>query len=182
MRLFISLLVVCLTALPSIAQSNSHPAKLSGFLKPGMYLGVRAFEKSDGVRLTVYTEKDFQIAIDARTINLDELALKYPSVKSLRDKRLKEFVASLDAKRDNLAPNTKFGEPTIELVVDRSELLCKVEHVGDDYVLVRYGNEFASGRVLATGFISTINWHADDELRLSTSVRHVAEPADRTKP
>ncbi len=104
-----------------------------------------------------------------------------PSVKRHCDQQLKEFVSSLDAKRDSLPPDTEFGEPKIELVVNRNELLCKVEYVGDDYIMVRYGKAFRLCRVIATGFIATIDWHKDDELSFATSVQHISKTADRTK-
>ncbi len=182
MRFMTTLLLVCLAAQPSVAQDNGHPAKLSGFLKSGMCLGVRSFDDTNGIKITVYSVKDFEIAVDARTLELDELADKYPSVKRLRDRRLDELVASLDAKRDELPPNTKFGEPKIGLTVDQRELLCKVEHVGDDYILVRFGTGLKSGRVIATSFISTIRWRDIDEWNFATSVPQVTTTPGRTKP
>lgn len=187
MRIVSALLIVCLVALTVIGQDKpepeklSRPAKLTGFLRPGMYLGVQTHEKSASIALTVYTSEDFEIAVDSRIITLDELARKYPSVKRLRDQRLKEFEASLEAQRENLPANFEFGEPKIELMTNRSEFLCKVEHIGDDYMLVKFGKDLSSSRVIATAFISTIDWHNDGELNFSTSVQHLRRPTDRAK-
>ena len=182
MRFATAILVVLLTTQSSFAQDTAHPAKLSGFLKPGMCLGVRAFDEKNGVKLTIYSPEDFEIAIDARTLGIDELAEKHLNVKRLRDEQLRKFAASLAAKRDDLPPNVEFGEPRIGLSFDQRELLCKIENVGDDYFLIRYGDDLKSGRVLATAFVTTIQWHAKGALNFTTSVEHVAKKADRTKP
>ena len=182
MRIETAILVLLLAAQPSVAQDTAHPAKLSGFLKPGMCLGVRAFDETNGIKLTIYSPEDFEIAVDARTLGIDELAEKHLSVKRQRDEQLREFAASLEARQEDLPPNVEFGEPRIGLSFDRRELLCKIEPVGDDYFLIRYGDDLKSGRVLATAFVTTIQWHAKGALNFSTSVGHVAKKADRTKP
>ena len=166
MRLISVLLLVCLPALSSVAQESERPTKLLGLLKPGMYLGVRAFDETDGVKLAVYSPEDFEIALDARTMGLDDLAQKYPNVKRLRDE---------------LPPNKEFGEPRIGLSVDQRELLCKMEHVGGDYILVQYGDGFKTRRAFASSFISTIRWHDSDALRFTTSVRHIPKVTERAK-
>ncbi|HEX5106143.1 MAG TPA: hypothetical protein VFV87_20125, partial [Pirellulaceae bacterium] len=124
------------------------------------------------VSIEIYSEEQIRIASDARTMNLEELGKKYQHVGEQAAKALAEYKASLEAQRER---NSRFdfppqGEPVVSLGEDRTVLLCTVAHVGDDYVLVSYGDENPRKQVFAKQAIARIRW-ATGDLRFRTAVR-----------
>ncbi|ELP30570.1 hypothetical protein RBSWK_05522 [Rhodopirellula baltica SWK14] len=181
MRFLPVFLLVGIVVTSADAQDVKRPERLSGFLKPEMCLGIRVIDETEGIRVTVYTKEAFEIAKDSKDLAFDELVQKHEAMRRLRDQRLKEVNATLEAKREDLRSDMDFGEPKFGLPVDRRELFCRVEHVGNDYILVQYADEPDRRRVFATSFISSIRWKDSDDLGLSYSVGYVAKEATKAE-
>lgn len=177
MRMLSVMFLCCIASASCLAQEAETPKTLARFLKPGAHVGIRDFDATDGINVTIYSNSDYEIALDARRLDIDTLAAKHQKVAQTRDRTLEKFTASLESKRDDLPAGTEFGKPIVSLAVDGREGLYTVTHVGDDYILVSQEDAQTKRRVFSTRFTSTIGWH--DDLRFNTSVGHVA--AQRTE-
>lgn len=177
MRHLIAAVLICLAPSPMLVQSAlaqelvTYPKSLAGFLKSGTHVGIYSNVESGSHKVTIYSEEDFEIAMDARNMDLEELALKYKSVAQDRDRELKRFTASLESKRKTLAANKEFGEPKARITINPRELLYTVAYVGDDYILVSPEANPKKFTAFSTRFLSTIRWH--EGFRYGVSVRHV---------
>jgi hypothetical protein len=180
MRFLAICILCCISSVSCFAQDTESPATLVAFLKPGTHIGIRTYDGRDGFTVTIYSKSDFDIALDARNLELDALAAKYEKVAQARDRTLAHFTESLESRRKTLPSGAEFGEPTASLFIDKHEGLYTVGQIGEDYILVRYGDEGTKRRAFATRNISSIGWH--DDLHFNTSVRHIDKTADRTKP
>lgn len=179
MRLLFAIFIGCVTAVPCCGQDGDYPATISGFLKPGTFAGIRALDASSGITVTIYAEPDFEIALDARRLSLDELAAKYKSVADSRAKTLQEATASWELRRKENASGRDSGTPQVSLFIDRREQLYRIVHVGNDYLLVSYEDNTNRQRAFATKYISSIRWH--DELRFRTSIRRSTSNPSSTR-
>ncbi len=185
MRNFIPVLIVCFLGIPGFAQEQDAPKSLVGFLKPGMNIGVLSFAKFDAITIGIYTEEDFSIAIDARKLSSEDLASKYEKVASAFERTRKDLIATSQTSKEKLPVGKEYGEPRISISTNRSEFFYKVVSIGDDYILVTDAMNLKSTnpkyrRVIATRYISSMHWH--DELPLSISTPYVDTKTDKNKP
>ena len=104
-------------------------------------------------------------------MDVDELAKRHPGVAAQRDKAISEAKKSLESLKDNLLPGQSYGEPQVRVSVDSRLLLCTVQHVGSDYILVKYAGDEKRRKAFATRYIAGIRW--GDALGMSTSVPRV---------
>ena len=174
-------------ATPVAAQSSADtfPTTMLGFLETGTHLGVQYsdYRRDGGDRdehfvLQIFDNDGWKIANDSRRLPLEELRKKYPVVQSLASKKLQDFQDSSAARMDQLPKGKRYSDPDISIARDRSTytLLCTVVHVGDDYVLVSYGDTGKMRRVLPKNMIKHIGW--DDglpSLSISSKVVDAAE-------
>ena len=185
MRTAIAIFLISIVSVPCAAQDTTLPATLSGFLKPGSYIGIRGLRESGPISITVFSQDDFEIARDARRLSLDEFSAKYPSVREARDRRLAHAAAGRETTRDQLPRDKEFGELEIELYVDRSQALGKLLHVGDDYILVAYDGDPETRRIerryaYAIRSISQIGWNSADNYSFRVSAPYI-DKADAPK-
>ena len=179
MRNAIAIILTCFFGAAGIAQEQDAPKSLVGFLKPGMHIGVVSYQDSDRITINIYTEEDHAIAIDSRSLSIDELASKYERVATGLEQTRKDFVTSLQSRTKDLPPGKEFGEPKLGLQLNTMESFYKITAIGDDYILVTNSVAPTKRRVFATRFISSINW--DDGLEFNSSVEYVNKTTDRTK-
>jgi hypothetical protein len=192
---FILFALAHLDATPVAAQSSadSFPTTMLGFLQTGTHLGVQYsdYSRDGGGRdehfvLQILDKDGWEVANDSRRLPLEELRRKYPVVESLASKKLTDFQDSSATRMDRLPKGKRYSDPDISIARDRSTytLLCTVVHLGDDYVLVSYGDTGKQRRVLPKHMIKYIGW--DDGLpSLSVSSKVVdaaeTEPSDEPK-
>jgi hypothetical protein len=191
--LFICLILFALAhldATPVAAQSSADtfPTTILGFLETGTHLGVQHsdYRRDGGGRdehfvLQILDNDGWKIANDSRRLPLEELRKKYPVVESLASKTLEDFQDSSATRMDRLPKGKRYSDPDISIARDRLTvtLLCTVVHVGDDYVLVSYGDAGKKRRVLPKHMIKYIGW--DDGLP-SLSISSKVVDADETEP
>ncbi|WP_164101988.1 hypothetical protein [Candidatus Laterigemmans baculatus] len=174
-RLLLLLLVCGASTSATIAQNSSSPetlpSTLSGFLQPGVRLGVTPKGDSQHLELLIFSDKHFEILQDAKIMDEEELAAKHPEFAAARDAELKRFSESLKKREPDLPPGVKYGEPRVELYVSRETLLCTVVSVGENYFLVTYGIDEVKRKAFATRFVTSIAWQ--DELPLSPAVSRI---------
>ena len=78
-----------------------------------------------------------------------------------------------------LARGKRYAKPELSMSVSRRTLFCKVIHVGDDYVLVSYG-EAEKRRVLPKHMIKRVYW-SEGLPQLYASARVGAVDTDETE-
>lgn len=180
MRHAIAIVLTCIFGAACIAQEHEAPKSLVGFLKPGMHIGVVSYAPdSDRITIEIYTEQDHAIAIDSRNLSLEQLSSKYERVAKELERTRKDILTSLQSKTEEIPHGKEYGEPEISLRTNHREAFYKIAATGDDYILVTNATSPTKRRVLATRFISSINWR--DELTLTWSVPHIDKATDRTK-
>ena len=187
-RLAIVMLVAA-TAFPAgklKAQSSTEafPRSLLGFLKPGMHVGVdytvnRSGDAEEHFSLKIFDDTGYRIAVDTRLLSLDELRRKYPVIEKHAEKTLSNYQQQLPDRAKKLARGKRYAKPELSMSVSRRTLLCKVIHVGDDYVLVSYG-EAEKRRVLPKHMIKRVYW-SEGLPHLYASARVVAVDTDETE-
>ena len=180
MRSHIALMLICLFFVPCVAQEQAAQKNLIGFLKPGMYIGVVSYRDSDRITISIYSEQDHAIAVDSRSMSLEELTSKYERVATELARTRKDILTSLQSKTQEIPPGKEYGEPVIGLRPSHGESLYKIIATGDDYILLTSSVTPTKRRVFATRCISSINWN--DELQFTWSVPQVDKTTDRAKP
>lgn len=179
MRNAIAIILTCFFGAACIAQEQDAPKSLVGFLKPGMHIGVVSYPPdSDRITIEIYSEQDHAIAIDSRNLTLEELTSKYERVATELVRTRKDILTSLQSSAKDIPPGKVYGEPEISLRTNQRESFYKIAATGDDYLLVTNATSPTKRRVLATRFISSINWR--DELPFTWSVPHIDKTKDRT--
>lgn len=148
---------------PPLAQASigAFPNSMLGFLSPGNHLSIHYPRTAEGgtddhFSVRILDDAAWQIAHDARLLSIDELRKKHPAIDAFVSKELAEYTDKL-ARRNESAPKGRRYVPEISLMHDFA-LLCTVVHVGDDYVLVSYGDENAKRRVYPSQFLKVIYW------------------------
>lgn len=173
-RLLIYCLLFALAILetsPVVAQSSTDafPTSMLGFLEIGTHLGIRYSNQGPGGRdehfvLQILDDEGWRIASDSRQLPLEELRKKYAAVETLASRTLLDYQDDLTKRMDRppLPKGKRYAAPDLSISVDRSTLLCTVLYVGNDYVLVSYGDEDKKRRVLPKHLIKYMHW--DDGL------------------
>lgn len=157
MKNFALLLCTFLFCAPVYGQEPLHPAKLVGFLRPGMAVEVVENRDKDLLNIGILTEQDFLIVSDAQTLTLDELGAKHETVaKSIAEAR-EAILRSMEETRKTLPPDVTLGEPVIQFG-NRIASIYKIEALGEDYVLVVSAKHPQVRRVFATQYIKSIDW------------------------
>jgi hypothetical protein len=151
------------------------------YLRSGFLIRRFASISSRAKRITIsiYTEQDHAIAIDSRSMSLEELTSKYERVATELARTRNDILTSLQSRTEDIPPGKEYGEPVIGLRSSQGELLYKITATGDDYILLTNSVTPTKRRVFATRCISSINWH--DELLFTWSVPHIDKTTDRAK-
>lgn len=149
----LNLLGLCCSSAPA----QTPPESFLGFLKPGMHLRITHSSNSSAVTIDVYSDEEYAIVNDALTMNVNELAKKYPSVAKRRDDLLEKHIATL---KNESVPDLS-SDLQEEFVVLHSQQrvtpplkFCEVQHIGNDYVLIQYAE--GDRQLIAKPFIKTI--------------------------
>jgi len=146
-----TLLLLAAMSLQTLAQDTEYPSSMVQFLKSGMKIGISKLEDHHGLNITVFSDDEFQIALDARSLKTDELAKKYPSVAEKKQNSIAIAKRGRKLEERHLSANVK-------VVFDAKMVLCTVEHVTDDYVLVRNVHNNNARMAFASHSIEKISW------------------------
>lgn len=109
-------------------RAEEPPESLLGFLKPGMHVTLRKHDETSTYSLSTYTDEEFAIVRDAKTLSEAELFAKYPQLQE----RLQKAQARPRAKRSDMVLAYRWPA---------ARPLYHVEHVGEDYVLLEWLDE-----------------------------------------
>jgi hypothetical protein len=150
--------ILTLAILSPVVAQDPLPRSLVGFFAPGTQVGIIGSE-TGSFRVVIYSPSDFAIRADARNLSFDELAAKYESVAKARDDKLKQR-----------ADSGETGTPEFNVLLTNNELLCKIVHVGDDYLLVKMADHDQYRMVYPLGQLTSIHWAGP--LPLRTTIRY----------
>ena len=151
-------ILVSLIAMPTVAIGQSDdqlmPNTMLAFFKPGMHVGVRSFEGTADVALSVYDEEEYSIARVLRDrrrgsmrVSAVEFAKEYPLVRERLDAYLE--------KRAQVDPDATLDD--VRVMPMSRTYLGIIRHVGDDFVLIDVGSEPLQRRILPVTKIGQID-------------------------
>lgn len=134
-----------------------------GFLEPGLQLGIdhaqnRNREAEPYFMLTVINNSSYQIAVESRQLSLDELREKYLAIDQYAKKTLSNYKKDLQERSKELDAGKQYAKPTLSMAVNHGTLFCTIVSVGDDYVLVSYGESRERKRLIPKHMIRQIDW------------------------
>ena len=170
-----SFVLLVLMTFGSVLAQDSHPDTLSGFIKPNMHLGIRLTDASTEYSVVILTPEEYAIHVDSRELSIEELTAKYPDVAKRRDDAIANAKKAIASQTVKLRPGQGYGETKARADVDHRVLLCKVIHVGADYILIEYANSSARRRAFSTRYLTSIRW--GDPVRISTSTPRIKLPS-----
>ncbi len=126
------------------AQETDRPPSMIGFLEPGTKVSVHMLSNTGDIMLRVFSPEQFQIALDAKELELDALVNKYPSLQE----RIQEAT-------DFVAKNHADAKPKITLDKVKHSF-GTVQSTGSDYVVIEMESPSGRKRVFSRDAIKRI--------------------------
>lgn len=161
----------CLSSL--VSAQDERPDKLSGFIKEGMHVGLKAYENNPSMDLTIFSESHYQTLLDAQSMTFDELKSRNAKVAQKAEEALKRFKESLPKRTAKLRENQTYAEPEVQISIPRL-FYATIIHVGGDYILLKcdQGDDKDVRQAIAIDRISRIRWDSG-ELQFNVSSKIV---------
>ncbi len=132
------------------------PRSLLKLLQPDMRVGIQWIQGTAAVELNVYSEEQFRIAQEPRSLTLNQLKEKYVAVEKQAQEVLQRFPA---IQSDKELDETVRIKPRV-LMRRKNERLGIIKHVGDDYILLTFGGPKERRQALASRFVARVNLDA----------------------
>jgi hypothetical protein len=139
------------------AQEADRPPSMIGFLEPGTKVSVHMLSNTGDIMLRVFSSEQFQIALDAKELELDALVSKHPSLQ----KRIQEAT-------DFVAKN--YGDNQTKITLDKvKHSFGTIRATGSDYVVIEMDGLSGRSRVFSRDAIKRIYLN-DHGVGLLTSI------------
>ena len=132
------------------------PGSLLELLQPEMRVGIQWVQGTAAVELNVYSEEQFRIAQEPRSVTLNQLKEKYVAVDKQALEAWQHFSAT---QSDKELDETVRIKPRVSMR-RRNERLGIIKHVGDDYILVTFDGPKERRQALASRFVARVNLDA----------------------
>lgn len=167
--MFRLLLSVCLlsTLSTQLRAEDEFPKQLIGFLKSGQHVGLSTRSDEPTFLLVFKNQTDMAVHKDAEKLSVEELRKKYPQI----ERQANDLLETIS--RD---PGGEAKRPKIEIGRSAPLRYARILHVGDDYVLLEFENDYRTA--YSSTQIGRIAWAKGETNLYLTGINR----EDRTKP